>query len=92
MSTGDINQEKLNREKYGNQDDDVISRTYRENVTGGDFYCYKNAEKYMRRFCGNSHKSGNIMDLKKSRDYIDRMILFHEQNDTKKHIQEIEEK
>lgn len=71
-------QRKKNIDKYGDKEDDVISRAYRESKQIGDVWCAKNAEKYLRRFIGSSHKSNNLADLRKAKDYIDRML---EQNE-----------
>lgn len=60
--------------KYGDKDDDVIARSYREGRAVGDVWCAKNVEKYLRRFIGDSHKSHNLVDLEKSKMYLERMI------------------
>lgn len=72
-------QKKLNEAKYGNKEDDTIARTFRESLVGGNFYCGKNAEKYIRRFLSNSHKANNITDLEKAKDYLQRMIDYNKQ-------------
>lgn len=80
-------QEEKNRAKYGAKSDDVISRAYRESKFGGDFYCYKNVEKYLRRYCSQSEKGGNIIDLQKSMDYLQRMIDMNTTTDPKEVIE-----
>lgn len=74
---------KRNEEKYGQKNDDVISRAYREDKRVGDIWCSKNAEKYLRRFISSSDKSNNMTDLLKAKDYIDRMVEANQQLDTK---------
>jgi hypothetical protein len=74
MAMIDENQEKLNQDKYGAKDDDVIARCYRESQDIGDVWCAKNVERYLRRFLSKSHKGHNRMDLLKAKDYLDRMI------------------
>lgn len=72
-------QEQENRRKYGQLDDDTIARAYRHSKQTGDVYCAFTAEKYITRFISNSAKSGNTLDLKKSIDYIRRIILMNEE-------------
>lgn len=67
-------QAQINVAKYGEKNDDVIARAYREDKRIGDIWCAKNAEKYLRRFIGKSPKSNNFMDLLKVQDYVNRMV------------------
>ena len=67
-----------NIKKYGEKDDDVIARTYRENKVYGDVFCAKNAEKYLRRYLSPSEKGNNLTDLYKVLDYVHRMIDANE--------------
>ena len=77
MKTVDYSRQN-NIEKYGDKDDDVISRAYREDKIIGDVWCLKNVEKYMRRFISKSAKSNNLADLKKAQDYINRAVEANE--------------
>lgn len=83
-------QSEKNKQKYGNKEDDVISRAYREDKRIGDIWCAKNVEKYLRRFISKSEKSNNRMDLLKAQDYLQRMLVQNQDLNTFE-IQEIEE-
>lgn len=83
-------QSEKNKQKYGNKEDDVISRAYREDKRIGDIWCAKNVEKYLRRFISKSEKSNNRMDLLKAQDYLQRMLEQNQDLNTFE-IQEKEE-
>lgn len=74
MSTGIPEQDKLNVDKYGEKEHDIISQAYRESKKAGDIYVIFNCIKYLKRFVGRSAKSENLMDLLKVRDYLERAI------------------
>ncbi len=73
-------QRKKNIAKYGDKNDDVIARSYREGKGIGDIWCAKNAEKYLRRFLGTSEKANNFVDLLKVKNYVDRMIEYNKKH------------
>lgn len=66
-------QEKKNREKYGEKHFDVISDMYRIGKKEGEVYCGGNALKYIKRFIGKSSKAENPMDIEKAIDYLNRI-------------------
>lgn len=84
--------EDLNREKYGEKQFDVISEGYRINKHAGHAYCALNIKKYLRRFISKSPKANNLMDLYKSRDFLNRMIEVEELERAENPIKEIVEK
>lgn len=64
-----------NLSKYGEKDFDLISQNYRISKQHGDVWCANNVIRYLDRFKRpNSSKADNLIDLLKSRDYLDRMI------------------
>lgn len=75
-----ISLEEKNESKYGNKNSDIISEAYKLGKREGDVYSIMNAQKYLRRFLSNSHKSNNPTDLLKAIDYIKRA---YEQSDKK---------
>lgn len=70
-----LEQTQENVRKYGEKEDDTIARAYRHSKEAGDVYCAFNAQKYITRFISKSAKANNNVDLKKSIDYLERMIL-----------------
>jgi hypothetical protein len=69
----------VNAAKYGKRDDDVIARIYRESEVGGNYFCKGNIEKYITRFCKEgSPKAGNLTDLIKAKDFLNRMIEMNQ--------------
>lgn len=71
--------EQENRSKYGQKTDDLIARTYRDNHSDGDMWCYLNVTKYLGRYVRKgSAKAGIHENLLKARDYLDRMIEANE--------------
>lgn len=86
---------KQNIAKYGNRNDDVIARSYREGVDIGNVWCLKNVEKYLRRFLSHSAKGNNLIDLLKAKDYLDRAVEINQKlakKDSEINKQEIIEK
>ena len=77
--------EQSNRSKYGEKEFDQISLNYRKSNQYGDIWASENVKRYLDRFTRpGSSKANNFTDLLKARDYLDRMIEFHEKNDNKK--------
>jgi hypothetical protein len=69
---------KKNIAKYGDKDDDVIARAYRDNFEHGNVWCLTNAMKYCRRFLSKSEKGNNLIDLIKAHDYLTRALEENE--------------
>lgn len=71
--------EEINAAKYGSKQDDVIAQQYKESQIGGNYFCKGNIEKYIRRFCKEgSPKAGNVKDLLKAQDFLNRMIEMNQ--------------
>jgi hypothetical protein len=71
--------EQSNRSKYGDKQFDLISQNYRISKEHGDAWCANNVSRYLDRFKRpKSSESNNIIDLYKSRDYLNRMIEENE--------------
>lgn len=80
--------EKSNRSKYGQKEDDLIARTYRDNKRDGDVWCVLNIQRYLTRFVRQgSSKANNLTDLLKARDYLDRMIEYNQFNENKEIVE-----
>lgn len=77
-----MNKEELeasNRSKYGEKENDMISRMYRRSKLQGDTYCSGHVERYIDRFIRpESSKGNNMIDLIKAKDYLERMIEANE--------------
>lgn len=70
-----LNSREENEKKYGKKEDDHIARIYRDSKEQGDSWCLNNTNKYTKRFMSvGSKKSGQLIDLLKARDYLDRCI------------------
>ncbi len=80
MSIDHTEEQKLeNARKYGESDDDIIARSYRLNKDAGDTWCRYNVMRYLERFMRKGNmKAQNVVDLKKARDYLNRMIEANE--------------
>ena len=77
MDTNEL--EEKNRSKYGDKDFDIISQNYRISKEHGDVWCANNVIRYLDRFKRpGSGKGNNMVDLYKSRDYLNRMIEENE--------------
>lgn len=75
--------EQSNRAKYGDKRNDVIAQAFEMSETFGEVWCVFNAKKYIERFIRpGSTKGGNLTDIIKARDYLDRLI----QRNTKSEI------
>lgn len=76
--------EESNRAKYGDKEVDQISLNYRKSTEYGDIWASENVKRYLDRFTRpGSTKSGNLTDLLKAKDYLNRMIEVHEKLNTK---------
>ena len=74
--------EESNRKKYGPKEFDQISENYRIDKERGDQWCAENVKRYLNRFTRKgSSKKNNLVDLKKAKDYLERMIEFNENSD-----------
>lgn len=83
--------EKSNRSKYGEKSKDIISEAYEMEQWAGDFWCVFNVFRYLKRYIRKgSTKAGNLTDLIKARDYLNRAIEAHPDND--KELKEVVEK
>lgn len=72
--------EESNRSKYGEKEFDQISQNYRVSKSKGDIWCAENIKRYLDRFTRpGSSKADNLIDLKKAKDYLERMIEKNEQ-------------
>jgi hypothetical protein len=70
--------EESNRSKYGAKEFDLISEQYRNSEHDGHVWSGTNAVKYINRYKREgSSKSGNLSDLLKAQDYLNRMIDAH---------------
>lgn len=70
--------EKSNRSKYGDKSNDLIAQAYQNDQYSGDFWCIWNMRKYIERYIRKgSSKAGNLTDLIKARDYLQRAIDNH---------------
>jgi len=63
-----------NQAKYGQKENDVIAQAYNVSTLHGDAFCLFNIKKYLTRFKSDSDKGGNLQDIDKALDYLDRMI------------------
>ena len=67
--------ERSNRAKYGPKELDQISLNYAISKERGDLWCAENVKRYLDRFTRpGSTKANNLVDLKKAKDYLERMI------------------
>lgn len=77
--------EKSNRSKYGEKEFDQISLNYRKSTWYGDIWASENVKRYLDRFTRpGSSKANNLTDLLKAKDYLERMIEFHEDTNSNK--------
>lgn len=73
--------EQSNRAKYGDQKSDVIAQAYAMGRHVGDIWCVFNVWRYLSRYIRpGSTKAGNLTDMLKARDYLDRAIQQHPDN------------
>ena len=77
-----LDQERKNREKYGSRENDLISECFRKGIDIGNTWCLINSKKYIDRFLSKSGKGGNLMDLLKATDYIQRAYTASKENGT----------
>jgi len=74
--------EQSNRAKYGDKENDIIAQAFQMHEPYGNFWCVFNAKKYIERFIRpGSTKGGNITDIVKARDYLDRLIQHYDNMD-----------
>ena len=80
--------EESNRSKYGPKEFDQISSNYRVSKEKGDTWCSENVKRYLDRFTRpGSSKANNLTDLKKAKDYLERMIENNQESETKENIE-----
>jgi hypothetical protein len=80
--------EESNRSKYGPKEFDQISTNYRISNERGNIWCSENVKRYLDRFGRpGSSKAGNLTDLKKAKDYLERMIEMNQGAETKEKIE-----
>lgn len=74
-----------NRKKYGAKDRDLIAESFEMSSDIGFAWCALNAIRYLKRFIRpGSTKAIQLIDLVKAKDYIERAIEKHPDNQKSK--------